>query len=485
MNLHLDGKNMHFRPQRSHSNPYRIFILLTMLIGSLFVLRAVNSGDVKPLFSPTPTPTRMATNYALEGQTHFQAGNLPKAIEAYKLALQQDSKNISLMTELARIQAYTSSLLSTDTEKYKLLTEALDTATQATQIDPENSMAHAVRAFVLDWYASNALSEAAAPKLLTEAEQEIERALTLDNKNALAMAYNAEILVDNQRWTQAEGYIREAMALDTTDMDIYRVYAYVEESLGNYNDSINAYKKAAEITPNLTFLYNSIAKTYRHLRQYDEALKYYSQAVAINQNLGIQDPAPYIGISKTYTQTGDFFAAGLNVRKALQFDPGNPDVYAQLGIVYWHSRNYEGSIPAFRCSLSGCDVQTSCEVRKCDPAIDPQVAITGMPLTGTTVVYYYTFGSVLAAMHQKGDKLCDEAVQVLGNVRSKFSADESIMFIVKTSEDICASYGITTGSAPLPTEPVSTAPAGSTPLEANTPSAAPTATPSASPTMRP
>ena len=73
-------------------------------------------------------------------------------------------------------------------------------------------------------------------------------------------------------------------------MDVYRVYAYVEESLGNYNDSITAYKEAAKIIPNLTFLYNSIAKTYRHLRQYEPALELLCEAVAINENLGVKDP---------------------------------------------------------------------------------------------------------------------------------------------------------------------------------------------------
>ncbi len=451
MNLQLNGKNVHFRSQRARSNPARVFFLLTLVLGGLFLLRSIGSGAVKPLYDITPTPTRYSTNYALEGQTHFQAGNLPKAIEAYQLALEQDPQNVQLWVELARIQAYSSSALSTDQQKYDRLQEALDSATRATELNPDLSNAHATRAFVLDWFASNPLSEDQNAKLLTEAEQTAERALTLDSKNALAMAYNAEILVDNQRWTQAEGYINQAMELDKTSMDIWRVYAYVQEALGNYNESINAYKRAVELTPNLTFLYSSIAKTYRHLRQYDEALRYYAMAVAINQNLDIKDPNPYIGIAKTYTQTGDFFAASLNVRKALQFDSTNPDVYAQLGIVYWHARNYEGSIPAFRCALYGCEAETACEVRKCDKTTETLTGIQGMPLTGSTVVYYYTYGSVLAAMHQKGDDLCDQAVQVLGQVQGRYADDVNIMSIVRTSQEICASYGVTLNGAPLPT----------------------------------
>ncbi len=442
MDVKLRGDNVHFRKQRTNPAAGRIFLLLIMIIASLFVLRSVNSGAIEKPFTPTATPTRTSVNHALEGQTHFQAGNLAQAIEAYQLALQQEPQNSKIWAELARIQAYSSNLLTNDQLRYDRMQEALVSANKAVETAPDDSMAYAVKAFVLDWLAASPLAENETARLLTEAEQAASRALTLDSRNALAMAYYAEILVDQQRWTQADGYIRQALELNTNDMDVYRVYAYVQESMSNYNESIQAYEKAAEITPNLTFLYSAIARTYRHLRQYDRALSYYEKAVQINDNLGIKDPLPFLGIGKTYTQMGEFFAASLNVRKALQYDPTSADVYGQLAIVYWHARNYEGSIPAFQCAVRGCDAELSCEVRKCDPESDEAVTIEGLPLTSSTVVYYFTYGSVLAAMHRRGETKCDEAVKVLGEVRDRFGGDASIMSIVETSEEICASYGI-------------------------------------------
>jgi len=32
----------------------------------------------------------------------------------------------------------------------------------------------------------------------------------------------------------------------------------------------------------------------------------------------------------------------------------------------------------------------SCDLRQCDATTDPQVTVQGMPLSGSTVVYYYT-----------------------------------------------------------------------------------------------
>jgi len=66
-----------------------------------------------------------------------------------------------------------------------------------------------------------------------------------------------------------------------------------------------------------------------------------------------------------------------------------------------------------------------------------------MPLTTNTVVYYYTYGSVLAGMHRETDPvpLCAEAVKILAQVRKAFSNDQSIISIITPSEEICASKG--------------------------------------------
>ncbi|MCE1253014.1 MAG: hypothetical protein LWX83_05630, partial [Anaerolineae bacterium] len=60
-----------------------------------------------------------------------------------------------------------------------------------------------------------------------------------------------------------------------------------------------------------------------------------------------------------------------------------------------------------------------------------------------TVVYYYTYGSVLAGMHRPYDDKCTEAVQILGEVRDGFKDDPIIINIIEPSEQICASFGIT------------------------------------------
>ncbi len=152
---------------------------------------------------------------------------------------------------------------------------------------------------------------------------------------------------------------------------------------------------------------------YRQLKQYDRAIEYFAQAATINESIGVRDSIPYLAIGKTYTQMGEFFIAARNVKKAIQYDPTSPDVYGQLGIVYFKSHNYEGSLDPLKCAIYGCDAEISCAVRDCDPEKDEKIDNSGMPLSANTVVYYYTYGSVLAGLHRKSQPYCTEAVKVL------------------------------------------------------------------------
>ncbi|NMD32137.1 MAG: tetratricopeptide repeat protein [Chloroflexi bacterium] len=217
----------------------------------------------------------------------------------------------------------------------------------------------------------------------------------------------------------------------------------MQESLSNYSGAIREYEKAAEINPRLTFLYISIGANLRQLGQHDRALEYFAKAVDINKQIGVKDPIPYLSIAKTYSQMGEFFAAAANVQRALEFNPSSADIYGQLGIVYFKSRNYEGAIPALLCAVRGCDAATSCDVRFCDAGVDPSIEIQGLPLTINTAVYYYTYGSVLAGMHRQSNNYCEEAMKVLGEVRKAFSEDPTIITIIEPSEQICEGYGYT------------------------------------------
>ena len=163
---------------------------------------------------------------------------------------------------------------------------------------------------------------------------------------------------------------------------------------GEYNLAIQEYDKAIAITPKLTFLYLRAGANYRQLgfqepergnqkQLFESSLTYFAKAASINEELRIQDPTPYLSIAKTYSQEGEYFIAARNVQKALEFQPDNADFYGQLGVIYFKSRNYEGSIPALQCASSGCLGRNSCTCRGLDGCDDlhPAVGVRGLPLS--------------------------------------------------------------------------------------------------------
>jgi len=446
MDRKIVGKRPTFRPARKGPNFYWIMILLALIMAGIWVLLKIERGQIKSPLEPTPTPTRVAESYLMEAQAYSEAGKLDDpsnttlsddvppindAIEAYQEALERNPDNAQAWAELARIQTYSSSMLRNDTDRMKRLEEALESADKSLELAPDESTTHAIRAFVLDWYAFNSLlSDEQSQEYLIDAEREATRAFQLDPENALALAFYAEILADQQKWLQAEKYASQAVTLDPNSMDTHRVFGYVLETLGQYNSAIQQYQRAAEITPNLTFLYVRIGQNFREgIRDPTRALEYFEKAANIDKQLGVENPVPYLEIARTYSQEGQFFAASLNAEEALALDPTRAHTYGQFGLIYRRARNYEGALPLLKCAVKGCTAEEN-EMGAVD--------VEGLPLTNLRVAYYYLeYGTNLAFLSRPHDNYCQEAFSVLQEVRAAYPDDPILMDIVEDSEGIC------------------------------------------------
>jgi len=483
MEQKLSGRQPTFRTFKRETNVIWVLVLLGAIIAGIGFLQRVRRGEIRSPLEPTPTPTRVSASYFMEARAYFDAGKLdvpntptpgpgtpaPKgpqindAIDAYKAALVGDPKNSQAWAELARIQAYSSEMLANDSLRLERLKEARVSADRAVELSSDDSNAHAIRAFVMDWYAYNALIKPdESEEVLAEAEQEASRAYQLDPDNALALAYYAEILNDQQKWAQAERYAAQAVALDPESMDAHRVYGYVLETLGQYNSAIQQYQEATRINQNMTFLYVRIGQNYREgIRNPDLALDYFDRAAKINEALGVPNSTPYIEIARTYTQIGQFFVASRNAEKALQLDPTASHTYGQLGIIFRRARNYEGAMGLLQCAVVGCTAEEN-EMGKTD--------VQGLPLTSISVAYYYVeYGTNLAFLSRKNENYCPQAREILGQVQEKYNSDPTLMSIIEDSLGICNNL-----------ERGSTAVATTTPMLA-APAKTPTPTPAQAP----
>ena len=97
--MYIDERKDLFRNSGNRSNPYRIMLILLVIVVLVAVLRDYASGEIWPPFVPTPTPTRTVNSFITEGETHFQAGNLAKAIESFNKALILEPNNTAVRVE--------------------------------------------------------------------------------------------------------------------------------------------------------------------------------------------------------------------------------------------------------------------------------------------------------------------------------------------------------------------------------------------------
>jgi len=458
--MNINQRRNIFR-RRDESNVYRMFFWVILILGGIWLIRSVRQGEIKPLFLPTPTPTRFAQSYSIEGDALFTAGKLedstnpegrkiPGAITAYREAVKVNPNDVDAWAKLSRIQTYSTAQLIKREDILVRLDEAIASAEKAVEVNPDNSYAHAVYSFALNWRASFVADDRERQALLTKSEQEAVRALQLDNTNTLALAFYAEVLVDQQKWTQAQQNIEQALERDSSLMDVHRVHAYVLESLGQYALAIEAYDRAITIAPNLTFLYLRAGAGYRRLafdspneqvqRQlYEKSLEYFAQSARINEQLGVQDPVPYLSIARTYSQMGEFFIAIRNVQRTIEFQPDNPVFYGELGVLYHKNRNYETGILALKCAVRGCTAEESCDGRGgCGPN-DTEAEVKGLELDAGTVYYYDVYASELAALSTPKKSYCDEALAIAEIIEASiYDEDPNIAADIVVVRTICS-----------------------------------------------
>jgi tetratricopeptide (TPR) repeat protein len=255
----------------------------------------------------------------------------------------------------------------------------------------------------------------------------------------------------------------------------------VLESLGDYTGAIESYDRAIAITPNLTFLYLRAGANYRRLafgspneevatQLYEKSLEYFAQTAQINEQLGVQDPVPYLSIAKTYSQMGQFFIAIRNVQKTIEFQPDNPVFYGELGILYHKNRNYETGILALKCAVRGCTAEESCEGRGGCGDNDTPAAVKGLPLSGSTIYYYDIYASELAALSTPKKNYCPEALAIADEIAATdLDSDPNIAADIVVVGTICSFSAETISDITTPT--ATSAPGMTT--EAPTPTATP------------
>ena len=355
-------------------------------------------------FDATPTPTRSWESFSTEAQELFAQGKLSQAIEAYESAIASSPQDPTLYIALARVQVLAG-----------LPKEAQSNAENAILLSPNNALAHAVRAWALDFQGSDKNGEAL---------EAIEKAIELDPESALAHAYYTEILIDSnlfENYDNAAEHSKTALALDPNLLETRRARGYLLSTLGaegnNYELAVEEYKAAIDINPNIPILHMELGQNLRLLQVYDDAIKEFTLANTLNPI----DPEPDYFISRTYATIGEYEKALQYAESAVTDRPNDPRYRGNYGVIFYLNFYYTDAVRELGLAVNGGTTEDG-------------FPIQGMPLSDEPRVaeYYFTYGWALARTNQ-----CGEALPLAQTLQTKFPVDDGVIEAANAIITIC------------------------------------------------
>lgn len=356
-------------------------------------------------FDATPTVTRSPESFVTEAEQLFKEGKLLQSIDAYQAAINASPQNPALYIAIARVQVWAG--------KYE---EAQANAENALLLNPENSMAHAVRAWALDF-------QGGAEKN-AEAIDSIQKALELDPNNALAHAYYVEILVDSNsfdNYAKAAEESKVALGLDPNLLEAHRARGYILSTLGNegnnYELAIQEYRQAIQLNPNLAILHIELGQNLRLLQVYEDAIKEFTLANTLNPT----DPEPDRLISRTYATIGEYTKALQYAESAMKDRPTDPNLRGNYGVMFYRNFLYQDAVKQLSLAVNGGQT-------------DNGFPIKGLPLTTDSRIaeYYFTYGLALARTNQ-----CGKALQIAQSLQTTVPNDENATAAAAEINRVC------------------------------------------------
>jgi tetratricopeptide (TPR) repeat protein len=388
--------------RRLRINWFWVFILMILIAIMVYFDRVV-LPSVPPPFVPTATATRDPESYVAEAQDLFKQGKLLQSIDTYKQAIRTKPDDPTMYVALARVQVFAGQPK-----------DAQLSAEDALLLNNNDSMAHAVHGWALDFQSDFLASEAA-----------LKRALTLDPNNAMAHAYYSELLIDEylsntgpfDAVQKASDESKVALALAPNTLEAHRARGWVLEATANYQESLSEYQAAAQINGNIADLHFHIADDYRALGIYDKTVEEYTRANSLNPS----DPIPNYQISRTYATVGEYAKAVQYAQQAVKVDPANPRLIGNLGVMYYKNFQWPEAEKALALAIKG-------------GVTDEGASVTPVELLndGRSPELFFTYGLVLVRLQK-----CGDAIPVFQTILAKVPGDDLAVFNAQEGLRLC------------------------------------------------
>jgi tetratricopeptide (TPR) repeat protein len=382
--------------RRKRPNIFGWAVLGLVLLFGYYLNQVYLPSQPNP-FDATPTPTRSPESLETEAQKLFQDGKLTQSIDTYKEAIKASPQDPRLYIALARVQVLAG-----------LPEEAQASSENAILLSPENSLAHAVRGWALDFQDGKN----------SDALEEVDKAIAIDPNNALAYAFRAEILIDSGLFDNIDDAAeasRKALALNKNLMETRRARAYVLQYTQNVEEAIQYYKSALELAPNLAMLHMELGQNLRAAYVYEDAIKEFTLA----NTLDPANPEPDYFISRTYGTTGEYEKALQYAETAVKDGPTDPRYRGNWGVMYYRNFKYEDAVKQLSLAIDGGTNEEGFPVKPISLNDDPRIA-----------EFFFTYGLALARTND-----CGKALPIAQTLQSRFPAEDEMNAVILEAAD--------------------------------------------------
>jgi serine/threonine protein kinase/tetratricopeptide (TPR) repeat protein len=337
-----------------------VIIVLALIASGLFWVFSRNNGpDPVVVQDPELAALLDAGDSALE-----RSGGIPDAIESYRQALARDPGNPAALSKLAlaynlggdwaNTEEYAAQLIDNagDDETRALghalradaiasqgaPAEALDSALQAIDLDPDLALGHAIHSNILAARASKGNDVGlmdAALGALDDAYDEINDdppVLQALAYNALAYTFAEEYFLNDNTpyFTESENSYFEAIDRMPTIALFRTNLGYLYNADGLYNEARGAFNNALENDPDYAEAQAGIGWSYYSDGDNDRAREAFEQAIALNAG----DYNGYYGLGRVLMDEREYGAAIDQFNQAASRNRRNADVQTWLGEAY-------------------------------------------------------------------------------------------------------------------------------------------------------
>lgn len=258
------------------------------------------------------------------GNCYLMLGNIEKAKNYFQKSLETDPLNLETLT------SYGISYL-----KAKDFLRAIKIFNQVIEADALNENAFFNKALAqLDLH------------LFDDAILSLRLCLQINKDNLEAETLLTEIKAIKGRKTTSERTIQSLERKDASTQDLILFSEHLEKEK-RFEEAITQRLKIANLSPNNAANYFDLGRLYQDLKNYEEAIKFYTAALEIESRLS----GAVYNMAICYRSLFNFQEAVKCYKQALNLEPENVSFLNNLALLYGEIGDIESSLETFRRGL--------------------------------------------------------------------------------------------------------------------------------------